>query len=280
LEKTQQYLATTGKKSLAPGKAAREEWVQGLRSALGYQEIEIHGVDPQSRVARVIVEADHHMKLVGMGLDEGVAGVTSYLHSLELKPGEAAPNMGVLRWWFTLGDGAIRAASNGQVYAFTGSSVQVLSENERLNDRGERIHTGKSEELNLQFAQSFTKHFPALAAKYPVYDELRNVFDWAVVAAILKRQQAMDKVDWEATHFLSPNAYTITTQSAPRTVASVANYRMVNGRTLVAGVSGGVEVKANQKLTSTRFQVDDYGDLNAERARATPQSVLADWWWD
>ncbi len=75
--------------------------------------------------------------------------------------------MGVLRWWFTLGDGAIRAASSGDAYQFTGSAVKVLSENEKLNARGERIHTGKSEELNLQFAESFTKHFPALAAKYP-----------------------------------------------------------------------------------------------------------------
>ncbi len=78
----------------------------------------------------------------------------------------------------------------------------------------------------------------------------------------------MDAVGWQAAHFRSTEAYPIAVQAVPRKVQSVANYRLVNGRTLVAGVSGGVEVKANEKLTSTRFKVDDYGDLSADRAQA------------
>ncbi len=63
--------------------------MQGLRESLGLQDIEVHGIDPRSHASRVIVEADHHMKLIGMGLEKGVAGVTSYLEAIELKPGEA-----------------------------------------------------------------------------------------------------------------------------------------------------------------------------------------------
>ena len=46
---------------------------------MGKQDITVEGLDPQTRAARVIVEADYRMKLVGMGLEEGVLGVTSYL---------------------------------------------------------------------------------------------------------------------------------------------------------------------------------------------------------
>ena len=34
-----------------------------------------------------MVEADYRMKLVGMGLEQGVPGVESYLASIELGPG-------------------------------------------------------------------------------------------------------------------------------------------------------------------------------------------------
>jgi hypothetical protein len=280
LERTQQFLATTGAKPLAPGKPARDRWLSSLRDSLGFQEIEVHGVPADSRAARVIVEADHHMKRIGMGLEPGVAGVESYLASIELAPGEPAPNLGVLRWWFTLGEGAIRTTPESDAYALTGNSVQVLSENERLTASGERIHTGTSDERNQQFAANFTRHFEALAAKYRVYAELRNVFDWAVVAALLEQGGVREKCGWEARYLLAAQACPIQTFPVPRQVRSVANYRLIGARTLVAGVSGGVEVHAQSKITGRRVLRDDYGALAAERQQATAQRDDERWWWD
>jgi hypothetical protein len=281
LEASQTYLAETGKKPLAPGKSARDKWLAGLREKLGLQDIEVHGIDPRSHAGRTIVEADYHMKLVGMGLEKGVLGVESYLDSMTLKPGEAAPAMGVLRWWFTLGDGAIRVAEDRNAFELTGAPVKVLSENELLTARGERIHTGKSDELNARFADSFTKHFDALAAKYPVYAELRNVFDLAVVAAMLKQEHVLDRTGWQASHLLDAQKYQIELAAAPEKVMSVANYRIINERTLVAGVSGGVEVDAAAKLQSNRYKVDNYGDLEAGRRQSVKANLANDlWWWD
>lgn len=281
LAAAQAFLAETGKKPLAPGKAARDKWVSQLREKLGLQDIDIHGIDPRSHAARTIVEADYHMKLIGMGLEKGVLGVESYLDSMDLKRGESAPPMGVLRWWFTLGDGAIRAAEDRNSFELKGSSVKVLSENEKLTRAGERIHTGKSEELNAMFADSFTRHFDMLAAKYPIYAELRNVFDLAVVAAVLKHEHVLDRTGWQAVHFLDADKYQIELGTAPEKVSSVANYRLINDRTLVAGVSGGVEVDAAQKLSSDRYQSDNYGDLEAGRAQSLKANLADDrWWWD
>ena len=88
LAKTQAFLAASSKKPLEPGQ--RKQWLSDLRDTVGRQDIEIFGVDPASRLAKVLVEADYHMKLIGMGLAEGVDGVESYFNSIHLRPGESA----------------------------------------------------------------------------------------------------------------------------------------------------------------------------------------------
>ena len=115
-----------------------------------------------------MVEADYRMKLVGMGLEQGVPGVESYL-DLDQAPARARspPPMGVLRWWFTLNYDAILAAGDRQAFAIRGQGVKVQSENEQLTAEGKRIHTGQSEELNRQFARSFTEHFDELCREVP-----------------------------------------------------------------------------------------------------------------
>jgi Protein of unknown function (DUF1598) len=279
LAKTQQYLTSSQEKPLSPGKEARAKWLQGLQDSLGMQEIEVHGIDSRSHAARVIVEADHHMKLIGMGLEKGVDGVTGYLDSLELKPGETAPNLGMLRWWFTLGDGTIRATADGSTYSLPIESVKVLSENEILGENGRRIHTGTSNVLNLQFARSFTNHFPALCQQYPVYAELRNVFDWATVAALMRDQQLLKRTQWEATHFLNTQSFAIAQEQAPKQVMTVANSKVFFGKTVVAGVSGGVEVNAFTKIKAD-LKTDSYGDLSSGHDQSSPKAKNNLWWWD
>ena len=60
----------------------------------------------------------------------------------------------------------------------------MLSENELLTRQGDRIHTGQSDPLTAQFAADFTRHFEQLSQKYPVYADLRNIFDLAVVVSL------------------------------------------------------------------------------------------------
>ena len=93
LKRAQDFLAEWSTKSVKPG--GRAKWLEDLRSQLGKQDIEVWGVDPRTRVGRVMIEADYRMKLVGMGLEEGVVGVPSYLELIKVEKGEAPPNLGV-----------------------------------------------------------------------------------------------------------------------------------------------------------------------------------------
>ena len=209
------YLRESAKTPLKPHQ--RDAWLQGIRDRLGKQDVSVFGIDPRTHAARVMVEADYRMKLVGMGLEEGTKGVTSYLDSVKVPKG-GSPPMDVLRWWFTLNYDAVRTTEAGDAFELRGSGVKVLSENEMLTERGERVHTSKSSLLNSQFAQSFTKQFESLATKYPIYAELRNVFDLALVAAIVRSQDLHGQLD---SHFVAlPRPSTIPSASWSSTKGS------------------------------------------------------------
>lgn len=264
----------------------RQKWTAQIRRELGRQDIEVYGLDPRTRAAHVMIEADYRMKLVGMGLEEGVPGVKSYLDSIQIPPGGSPPPMSVLRWWFTLDYQAVSADKDHRAFSIEGPGVKVESENERLTAEGKRVHTGKSEDLNAQFAHSFTAHFEALAEKYPIYAELRNLCDLALLATLLREEKLPDRINWHLMLFGDPEAYPTLLGPAPKEVESVLNFRVINdagGKKVhtVVGVSGGVAIRPTPYVTGDAIRLETGENLLKlhQKAEATPRQEDA-WWWD
>jgi hypothetical protein len=279
LARTKAFLEKSSKTSLPVGK--RVSWLASLREKLGKQTIDVSGLDPRTRAARVLVEADYRMKLVGMGLEPGVLGVESYLAQIKVKDGAPPPEIDVLRWWFTLNYQAVLATKDREAFEIRGQGVKVLSENELLTVQGKRVHTGKSDELNTQFTQSFTEKFPQLAAKYPIYAELRNLCDMALVCALIREENLDEKTNWHAAWFGSASGFPVQLATAPREVETVINHRVINRKHIVAGVSGGVSVDPNSLVARDAIEIDTYGDLEAEAIGAKRANLPKDvWWWD
>ncbi len=277
LAKTQAFLAASSQKPLEPGQ--RKRWLSDLRDSVGRQDIDIFGIDPVSRVASVLVEADYHMKLIGMGLAEGVDGVESYLKSIHLRPGESPPAMSVLRWWFALKYDAIARSEAGNAFELIGQGVRVLSENELLAEQGQRVHTGASDPLNRQFAEAFTAHFTELAKTYPVYGELRNIFDLAMAVAIIQTEGLADHVGWKPTLLSSGAHLRLPHGIVPREVETVINHRVINQRYVIAGVSGGVMVAPSDVLRQAK--ATETAGTTIERAGPAPKDLAPGaWWWD
>ena len=283
LKATQQFLQDTPLKGRA--------WREGLREVLGKQQVTVHGVDPLSRVARIIVEADYRMKLIGMGIEPGVTQVPSYLERLELGPAGQLPPMDLARWWFTLNYDAVRVSEDHLAFAFAGDCVKLASESEEMDDEGNRVHTGQASAENAQFARDFTEHFDALADQHVVFAELKNVFDLALVAALIRHENLNSNLGWELTYFGSEGDFThqIRQGDLPREVDSVMNFRELESRqgsrrlkhTLV-GVSGGVEFAARQVVSSERFEQDP-GLVTVHHSNRREQPALLpqrDWYWD
>jgi hypothetical protein len=216
-----------------------------------------------------------------MGLEPGTVGVTSYLANVAVRPGESPPVMDVLRWWFTMDYKPTRTTPARDAFELVGTGVKVLSENELLAERGERVHTGETSHRNQQFAASFTRHFPELAVKYPIYAELRNLFDLALVAGIMREEDLSARCEWQPTFFGPQGAYQLEHVTAPTQVDSVINHRVIDRRHLVVGVSGGVSVDANGILKDYPIHTDTYGQLRAEHDDAVPPTLPNQaWWWD
>lgn len=262
--------------------AQRSEWLSELRATLGQQDIKVWGIDARTRTARVLVEADYRMKLVGMGLEEGTLGVISYLDAVKRSGGDPPP-MNVLRWWFTLNYEGVSATAARDAFELRGPGVQVLSENERISEAGQRVHTGVADELTSQFARSFTKHFDTLSAKYPLYAELKNVFDLALVMGLMVSHDLPGQVDWHMTYLGDPAGYPVTLGPLPQQVESVINSVTIKRNQFIAGVSGGVSVDTSALVKPEAVRVDDYGLMGADHAAAAPQRANLSrdaWWWD
>ena len=270
LTATQRYLNQTTVEPLQPGRKARETWLAGIQTTLGRQDIEVFGIDPATNAARVLVEADHHMKQVGLGEAEGVEGLKSYMDRVAELP-ERNP-LSVLRWWFSLGEHPVVMSHDGLAMRFLGNSVRVLSENELLTLRGERIHTGLSDEPTRGFADEFTASFDHLSIKYPVYGELRNLFDLALVAMLIERSGLWSSGSQSAL-FLDAERLPLPRQRVATEVDTLLAHRLLPGGEVLAAVSGGVW--AEPKGASA-------GPRASERfvRPALPEPQPGVWWWD
>ena len=278
LLKAKQYLDAQKGKVLTPRNT--EAWLAGLRDSVGVQDVEVFGTDNQTQLARILVEADHHMKLVGLGEVPGIPGMNSYLDNL-VESDEPAQAVNMLRWWFTTNYQALHASKDGLAYEIVGPAVKVLSENEIVDKLGDRQQTGKSDPLTQQFASEFTRNYEMLAERYPVYHELRNIFDLAVISMLIKSQNLDQRIRWNPEFYTKSYGYQIKRAPAPTTIESVISHRVTKDRVVIAAISGGVVIDPRPVVTSENLKSDDYGILNAEylgnRNSTLPGRT---WWWD
>lgn len=285
LHRTQLFLADSAAEPIEP--SDRREWLEELRGTLGVQDVEYYHVDPGTRIARLLLAADYHMKLVGMGLADGVPGVKSYLATVRLQADGTPPAMSVLRWWFSMPKVAVEATAARDAFALPAQCVEVLSENEMLAARGQRVHTGASDELNAQFAASFTKHYDALAERYPVYGEMARLFELSLALTVIEREGLVERVGWNPSLLVDENQLRLPAAKPLLAVDTVINHRVIGGRHIIAGVSGGVSIDAGKALSVTPASAAASQRMTS--AGKAPAPIVTDatgddrqivWWWD
>jgi hypothetical protein len=281
LAKTQAFLEASAAQPLEP--SGRRKWLAELRDTMGIQDVEYYHIDEDSRIASLLLAADYHMKLIGMGLAEGVPSVKSYLATVRNGADGTPPPMAVLRWWFSMPAATVDASDAHDAFALPERCICVLSENEMLAARGERIHTGQSDDLNWRFAESFTQEFAAIAQKYPVYGELERVFELGLALAVIEQEGLTEKVGWAPTLLLDEQRLRLPKSPAPKAVETVINHRVVGGRQIIAGVSGGVWVDGGKSLQVAANASPAGGKLAAAKkapAKSDAKDGAIAWWWD
>ena len=112
-------------------------------------------------------------------------------------------------------------------------------------------------------------------------DELRNIFDLSLMAAVVQEHDLPGQVGWHMTHFGPQGGYQPELSSAPSETESILNHRVIGGKHVVAAVSGGVAVDARGLAARQAVKTDDYGLMSTDRRAGAPQQLpRRAWWWD
>ncbi|NIP86642.1 MAG: DUF1598 domain-containing protein, partial [Planctomycetales bacterium] len=242
-----------------------------IEQRLGLQEIKLTGIDPTTRFAGVLVASDYRMKRLAMGFEPSpVKGMPSYVDMIR---NPHATNM-MPRWWIEDDYQALLTDDAGLAWQLQGRGVKVLTEDELVAADGTRQATGKVSPLASKWAETMTEKYDQLAAKSPVFGDLRNCMDAAVIAALIANEKLHVKAGLELGDLLNPGLISLAQQPVPRHVPSRVSYRLKR-RHLVLTASGGVQIRATQ--VAGRHQPD--GSLAARRDDAA-RPAQASWWWD
>ncbi len=264
--------------ALAPGEARR--FAQQIGDSVGRQDITVYGVPANSRVARVLVEADYLMKLIGVGKVEGGANVPSYFDLLAKQPALARGGLDALRWWMTLNTSEVLYNQNRTAFELKGTAVRCLSENQFISATGGRTSSGKAEPINRQFAEGFTKHYDELAKAHPVFADLKGIFELALVAALIQNEGLDVAAGWDRGAFATSGAFRTGEYAVPKEVDSVVNHRVFSGKEVVVQVAGGVraDVAATIANPAIRRESNAPGEVAAQAK--VGELPAGRWWWD
>ncbi len=243
---------------------------EAMKKAVGPQQITVTGVFPDSHFARVMVAADYLMKRLAMDLEESpVAGMPSYMDLLSSGGGNSARTASP-RWWMAVNYERLLRSEDGLSWQLRGHGVKVMSEDAFVDSAGKIVESGKTDRLALQWAKTMTDKYTELSVEMPVFGELRNCMDLAVVAALTTHYDLIRHVGAELPSLTGSNKMRGPTYHVPTTVDSYISVARARNQWLV-GVSGGVDL-------------DSWSVLNEPETGVfpprKPRPGEASWWWE
>ncbi|MFO0945253.1 MAG: DUF1598 domain-containing protein [Planctomycetota bacterium] len=200
------------------GEAFRRE----VAELLGMQTVTTSGVPDGSRFARVMVEADYRMKGMALGREK-VRGVASHLDTLVDLTERDIQRPSLTRWWFTPAYDSLVTNEARSVFQFTGQGVKLENEEVFVDREGRRSGSGQSNPAGDPFSESFTKGFPEIEKRYPVFSDLHNLFDLMMVAALIKHEGLAKP--FQASILLREDRFPIATDVQPKLAEPVVAYR-------------------------------------------------------
>ncbi len=277
LAQMQRFLRTTGSNFPAGSQRAVASYVlTGLRTSLGMQEISITGIPPDTHFAQVMVEADYRMKLIGIGLERPPVRLVSFVD--KVNPSTVSRNA-LFRWYFVPDYQCVRQSEDGLAMELVGDGVKLVGENELVTATGARKAVSRSNFASQAFTTDFTRSYPQLAERSPVYAELRNLIDMVVAAAFIQEQDYYGRAGWTMELFGDEAAFAVRTYNAPKQVASTVNAIFKNSR-LMTPIGGGVEIKAARAIAPENLLPDEHSKVDKLRKEITLELAEGQWWWD
>lgn len=244
---------------------------RGMEQALGPQTVSVGGVPADSRFARVLVAADYRMKRIGMGLEpSGVDGLPSYLAMVPAGATAAA----LPRFWLEASYEPLSRDADELAWRINGRRMTCLTETVLIAKDGMARGAGKADAVAQKWCAAMTDHYDDLAAKQPVFAELVNCIDLAVVAALIHGQQLDRRAGLDLTPLRDGGRITLQTYETPASVPTVAS-GIKKGSQWVVSASGGVQFQPWAFATKTT-ETPDLADARIAAVKNRPGDK---WFW-
>ena len=249
----------------------------GLKDNLGLQTVSIKGVSPKTRFAQILVEADYRMKMIGIGLEKPSAKIPSYVD--KANPKDVARNA-MQRWYFVPNYECVNVSEDDLAMELIGNGVKLIGQNEFVAKDGSRLKTKEKNRASQVFTTQFTKKYNDLASKTAIYDDLRSMFDLAIVAAYIQHQDYYSMSGWNMDVLGDEDKFPIEIYEEPKQVETAVN-AVWKGNLLMTPIGGGVNIQARQAVKATNMKYDESGKIKGVQKQVTPSGLKADqWWWD
>jgi hypothetical protein len=281
IDPTPQSLAAAAEvsASIRDGKIADGMASDALRDALGDQSVRVFGVDGDTALAHLMVEADRHMKRLSLGLEPMPEGCDNYLDLVAKHIRRGPPDGRLLRLWFTASPVAVRVSGDGLVHELTGRPMELRSETQLAGIDGKRLASPDDVRL-VELVDGFNHRRDDVANLYPAYAALESVYHAASIAELIGRTDSAPLLgQWLAALLLDdPSAGSL---MAPQRVASIAvGHELKRGgrRHFIVLASGGVMLRPEETLAD---DFEPYHSLDAVSPRTlSTRGHDGGWWWN
>jgi len=249
-----------------------EPLFRGMEEALGRQTVTVGGIPADSRFAQVLVAADYRMKQIGMGLEaSGLKQLPSYLAMIPAG-GKASS---LPRFWLEAEYDPITRDADELAWRLSGRRMKCLTESDLAGKDGIQRGAGQADKAAEKWCAAMTANYDDLAEKHPVFAELQNCVDLAVVAALIKGRQLDGRAGLDLGTLLEAEALPLPRYDVPETVPTVAS-GLKKGTTWVLSASGGIQFQPWQFAANAQAAAD----VAEQRTAALASRPDAGWWWD
>jgi hypothetical protein len=247
--------------------------VSGMQQALGMQTVRVNGVSPATHFAQVMVEADYRMKLIGIGLEPPPVKMSTWV---QLASSQSVAANALQRWYFVPDYQCVRVSEDDLAIELVGQGVKLVGADEVVLPDGRRMSADRANQASKLFTTAFTKKYPEIAARSPVYAQLRSLIDLTVLAAWLQEFDGYGKAGWGAETLRDEAAFPIETLQPIAQVETAIN-AVWRGPRLITPIGGGVTIQAATAVEPPNLLMDEKGDV--AKAHAAVKLPADRWWW-
>ena len=183
------------------------------------------------------------------------------------------------RWYFVPDYQCVRQSDDRLAMELVGDGVKLIGEDEFVTQSGQRMAASRADKASQAFVAGFTKKYPELAERSPVYAELRNLVDLAVAAAYIQQQDYYAKAGWEMPFFGGEKQYSVEIYDVPKMVETAVN--AVWKGNLADDADRRRRGHSRHDGAGVRKPVGrQEGRVSKLRAEIKPELAKGQWWWD